>query len=114
MAGTQSTPVNRTIITDNILALEVVPDTSVPNPVQTLEDRRSGRTVRQPDRLIYLGETDEVIQEEQDPNTYKEAQADIDVSHWQTAMKAEMESMYSNQVWELVDPPINVKPIGCK
>ena len=25
-----------------------------------------------------------------------------------------MESMYSNQVWLLVDPPIGVKPIGCK
>ncbi|XP_057466438.1 uncharacterized protein LOC130755883 [Actinidia eriantha] len=50
--------------------------------------------------------------EEQDPNTYKEAEADIDVSRWQTTMKAKIESMYSNQVWELVDPPINVKPIS--
>ena len=25
-----------------------------------------------------------------------------------------MESMYSNQVWNLVDPPDGVKPIGCK
>ena len=29
-------------------------------------------------------------------------------------MKAEIESMYSNQVWELVDLPPNVHPIGCK
>ena len=29
-------------------------------------------------------------------------------------MKTEMESMYSNQVWLLVDPHIGVKPIGCK
>ena len=29
-------------------------------------------------------------------------------------MKAEMESMYSNQVWRLVDLPPNVRPIGCK
>ena len=29
-------------------------------------------------------------------------------------MKAEMESMYSNQVWTLVDLPANIKPIGCK
>ena len=29
-------------------------------------------------------------------------------------MKTEMESMYSNQVWFLIDPPIGVKPIGCK
>ena len=25
-----------------------------------------------------------------------------------------MESMYTNQVWTLVDPPEGVKPIGCK
>ena len=29
-------------------------------------------------------------------------------------MKLEMESMYSNSVWELVDLPKGVKPIGCK
>jgi len=25
-----------------------------------------------------------------------------------------MESMYSNQVWDLVEPPERIKPIGCK
>ena len=29
-------------------------------------------------------------------------------------MNTEMESMYSNQVWTLVDPVVGVKPIGCK
>ena len=29
-------------------------------------------------------------------------------------IKIEMESMYSNQVWTLVDLPDNIKPIGCK
>ena len=29
-------------------------------------------------------------------------------------MNTEMESMYSNQVWSLVDPPDGIKPIGCK
>ena len=114
MDGTQSTPVSRTISIDNILAPEVVPDTSVPNSVQTPEPRCSGTTVKQPNRLMFLGETYEAIQEEHDSNNYKEVQANIDASHWQNAMKAEIESMHSNQVWELVDPPINVKPIGYK
>ncbi|KAH9723682.1 hypothetical protein KPL70_007199 [Citrus sinensis] len=30
------------------------------------------------------------------------------------AMNQEMESMYSNKVWELVEAPNGVKPIGCK
>ena len=63
MAGTQSTPVSRTISIDNILAPEVVPDISVSNPVQTLEPRRSGRTVRQPDKFMFLGEIYKAIQE---------------------------------------------------
>ncbi|PKI70159.1 hypothetical protein CRG98_009447, partial [Punica granatum] len=29
-------------------------------------------------------------------------------------MRSEMESMYTNQVWTLVDPPEGAKPIGCK
>ena len=39
---------------------------------------------------------------------------DIDQEKWQEAMELEMESMYSNSVWELVDPPEGIKPIGCK
>ena len=29
-------------------------------------------------------------------------------------MNLEIESIDSNSVWELVDPPENVRPIGCK
>ena len=29
-------------------------------------------------------------------------------------MKSEMDSMYTNQVWTVVDSPESVKPIGCK
>ena len=29
-------------------------------------------------------------------------------------MKSKMDSMYTNQVWTLVDPPEEIKPIGCK
>jgi hypothetical protein len=33
---------------------------------------------------------------------------------WHKAIKSEMESMYENQVWNLVESPEGVKPIGCK
>ena len=29
-------------------------------------------------------------------------------------MESEMDSMYTNQVWTLVDKPEGIKPIGCK
>src|SRR5215813_10940804 len=39
---------------------------------------------------------------------------DPDKDEWLKAMNLEMELMYSNLVWELVDQPDGVKPIGCK
>ena len=35
-------------------------------------------------------------------------------SEWLKAMKSEMDSMYDNQVWNLVDAPKGIKPIKCK
>ena len=29
-------------------------------------------------------------------------------------MKSELDSMYSNQVWDLVEVPNCIKPVGCK
>ena len=79
---------------------------------ETRVPRRSGRVVTQPERFIGLGEIP--IDLEIDPSNYNEAVQDKDATLWQSAMKAEMESMYSNQVWLLVDPPVGIKPIGCK
>ncbi|XP_057953260.1 uncharacterized protein LOC131147733 [Malania oleifera] len=45
---------------------------------------------------------------------YCEALQDKEVEFWQKAMKSEMESIYTNQVWDLVEPPKGIKPIGCK
>ena len=65
---------------------------------------------------MFLGEAFQAVsvESESDPATYEEAMADVDSAHWVKAMKAELESMNSNQVWDLVEAPANVKPIGCK
>ena len=39
---------------------------------------------------------------------------DIDAHHWVKAMKFKLDSMYSNQVWDLVKVPNGIKPVGCK
>ena len=46
-----------------------------------------------------------------DPVTYQEAINDKDVEHWKKAMESEMDSIYTNQVWTLVDKPEGIKPI---
>ena len=51
---------------------------------------------------------------ESDPYSYEGAMNDIDAHHWVKAMKSELNSMYSNQVWDIVKAPNGIKPVGCK
>ena len=76
----------------------------------------SGRVVRQPERFMFLGESSDLVsgEHDEDPRTYEEALQDKDADLWQKGMQSEMESMYSNEVWELVEPPKGLKPVGCK
>ena len=57
-----------------------------------------------------------VVSDEQasDPTIYDKAIMDVDVDQWHNAMKLEIESMYSNEVWDLVDASAGIKPIRCK
>ena len=54
------------------------------------------------------------IIENDEPLTYTEAVMSRDSNKWQEAMKSEMNSMSTNQVWTLVDPPEGVTAIRCK
>ena len=47
-----------------------------------------------------------------DPNTFDEVMSDIDFEKWLDAMKSEIDSMHSNQVWTLVNPPEGINPLG--
>ncbi|KAK4406499.1 Retrovirus-related Pol polyprotein from transposon RE2 [Sesamum angolense] len=73
--------------------------------------RRSTRESRQPERYRFVGL---ISQLDNDLKTYGEAMSDIDSDKWPEAMKLETDSMGSNQVWTLVDPPKGVKPVGCE
>ena len=52
--------------------------------------------------------------DQDEPVTYQEAITGPESEKWLEAMKSEMDSMYTNQVWTLVEPPVGVNPIGCK
>ena len=69
--------------------------------------RRSGRVIRPPVKLTLMGESSLTILEshEDDPTSYYEAINDKDFGFWKEAMKSELESMYSNNMWTLVDLP---------
>ena len=50
--------------------------------------------------------------DQNEPTTYQEAILGPDFEKWLQAMKSEMQSMYDNQVWTLIDPPEGTKTIG--
>ena len=86
-------------------------------PIQNiLVPRCSGRVVRLPSHYEHEGEVQFLVSvtNQDDPLTYRDAMDDSDKDKWQDARNQEMESMYSYSVWELVDPPEDVRPIGCK
>ena len=99
-------------IQDNVVPIDpqpLIPDT--PNM-----PCHSGRVIRPPVKLTLMEESSLTIlkSHEDDPTSYYEAFNDKDFDFWKEAMKSELESMYSNNVWTLVDLPQGVKPIGCK
>ena len=51
--------------------------------------------------------------DQDEPTTYHEAMMSPVYEKWLQALKSEMQSMYDNQVWNLVDPPEGAV-IGCK
>ena len=79
--------------------------------------RRSGRIRQEPERyygFLLIENGDLMLIDQDEPLTYQDAMNSPNSERWLEAMKSEMDSMFDNQVWTLVDPPEEVKPIGCK
>ena len=78
--------------------------------------RRTSRICYVPERYGFLisEQKDVLLIENDEPTTYKEFLNSSKSDQWLNAMKSNMDSMYTNQVWTLVDPPEGIKPIGCK
>ena len=82
------------------------------NDQHLLERHRNGRMMRQPDMYLGIGESNDFVSNNQqsDSFTYKEAMEDADRDSWQKAIEYEIQSMYTNQVCNLVDPPEGINP----
>ncbi|KAJ9536512.1 hypothetical protein OSB04_un000306 [Centaurea solstitialis] len=101
------------IVEPEIQHENVEPQSKPIEEVQTQDLRRSSRIRQEPDR--YLGFL--VSQDGGDlnePTSYGEAVSGSESEQWQEAMKAEMQSMYDNQVWELTDLPQHCRAVGRK
>ena len=61
---------------------------------------------------MYLQEID--IRAENDPETFSQALSCKEFDLWYNAMKDELDSMKSNEVWGLIELPQGAMAIGCK
>ncbi|KAK8708436.1 hypothetical protein V6N13_059478 [Hibiscus sabdariffa] len=84
--------------------------------LETQPLRRSTRERHEPERYGFLvtSHGDIILVDQDEPKTYQEVVSSPDSEKWLEAMRSEMDSMSSNQVWTLVEPPEGIKPIGCK
>ena len=91
-------------------------DEVIGEPVETRAPRRSTRVRTVPEKYGFLVDQDKdvTVVENDEPTSYDEVVKSSESELWLKAMKSEMDSMYDNQVWNLVDPPEGIKPIGCK
>ena len=90
------------------------PEESEEDPDESADEpqvRRSQREKRPPDRL---GEWVVIAADGVSPSTYKEAMEDSSKKSWDSAMKEEMKSLQSNDVWDLVPLPDGRKIVGSK
>jgi len=64
---------------------------------------------------VYLQKhEDDISLTEDDPINFCEAMESSNSQKWIGAMEEEIKSMRDNDVWDLVELPEGVKPIGCK
>ena len=91
-------------------------DEFIANSSKTQVFRRTSRIRSVPKGYGFLisKQKDVLLVENDEPTTYEESLNSSESDQWLNAMKSKMDSMYTNQVWTLVDPPEGIKPIGCK
>lgn len=112
----QDTPIDIEEIPGQIPQPTTHSDEPSVEPFVTPHPRRSGRTRNIPERYGFLiSESNDVsLIDDEEPIDYEDVLKSSERDKWLDAMKSEMDSMYENQVWNLVDPPEGIKPIGCK
>jgi hypothetical protein len=82
-----------------------------PDPIVVSRPRRE---IRKPARYTDTVTYALLITEEDIPLTYREAIGNSEKARWKEAMGEEMQSLYKNQTWKVVQLPKGKKAIGCK
>ncbi|GJV95740.1 putative ribonuclease H-like domain-containing protein [Tanacetum coccineum] len=81
--------------------------------LESIPIRRSARIPQAPDRYGFYVDVEEYeLGDFNEPPNYKAALSDPEFDKWLEAMNTEMQSIKDNQVWVLVDLPLNGQTFG--
>ena len=89
-------------------------DDTVVDGVPLRRSQRVRRSTISDDYMIYLQEYEYDGYDASGPVTYQEAIHCPQFTFWKEAMDDEMNSIYMNGVWDLVELSHGCKPVGCK
>lgn len=92
------------------------PDNSTEQQIPTDPEATVRRSTRPKNRTLRYGYDTTMVSTEQllDPSSVAEAKSLQDRDQWEKAMDREMNSLRSNDVWDLVEPPPNGRIVGSK
>jgi hypothetical protein len=85
-----------------------------PEPIHEENDSEVPRRSKGPSIAKSLGDDFTVYLVNDTPKIIIEAFASPDADDWKEAVYSEINSILSNETWELVDRPYDCKPVGCK
>ena len=89
-------------------------DDTVVNGIILRRSQRVCRPAISDDYMIYLQEHEYDVYDASDPTTYQKAIHCPQFTYWKKVTNDEMNSMYMNGVWDLVELPHGCKLVGCK
>jgi hypothetical protein len=99
------------VAADSVISDDAGPESAETDRVEVSPlPRRSGRKTRLPERLKGYALMSKILNIVE-PSNYEEASKS---DEWRAAMHEEIESIYRNHTWDLVELPEGKTPIGCK
>jgi hypothetical protein len=97
---------------EHFILVEPTKESHIHNLVQ--DDNVSTRKSKRPRIAKSFGDDYIVYLVDDTPRTIEEAYSSHDADFWKEAIRSEMDSIMSNETWQVVDRPYGCKPIGSK
>jgi hypothetical protein len=85
-----------------------------PEPIHEEIDSEAPRWSKRPRTVKSFGDDFTIYLMDDTPKTIIEAFASPNADDWKEAVRSEMDSILSNETWELIDRPYGCKPVYCK